>query len=234
MTFVPLLVGILLGGFTPIQLLLLGSWTAAFLFFNVFGILIKARRRQRYWPATITYGTAAAAGALILLILRWSLWVWAPVLGVLFAWATIEIWRRTERSLGARVSAILASCLMMPVAYSLGSHPTNWHHLWVSTTIVALYFIGTVPYVKTLIRERGVRSWLVGSVLYHLLILAAVLVAAFAGLISWAIPAVWVVLLGRAWVYPLVSNWRERPLSPKFVGLSEFGYCALLVVAILW
>lgn len=234
MTFIPLLVGSLLGGFRPIHLLLLFSWTAAFFFFNVFGLLIKARRRRRYWSATITYGAIAGAGAAILLVLQPGLWVWGPALAVFFLWAIAEILRRSERSLGARLSAIMASCLMMPVAYSLGSHPDDWHALWIKTAVVALYFAGTVPYIKTLIRERGSRGWLIGSLAFHAAVLLCAIVAAvlYPQFLSWTIPFAWAVLLARAAIYPWLSKKRGKPLSPKFIGLSEFGFSALVVAAI--
>lgn len=235
MTFVPVLVGVILGGFRPIHLLLILSWLMAFLFFNVFGLIIKARRRERYRAAALTYGASAGVGAVLLLVLRPGLWVWGPVLAVFFLWAVAEILRGAERSLGARVSAILASCLMMPVAYSLGSHPDDWHQLWIRTAVVALYFAGTVPYVKTLIRERGNRSWLIGSLGFHaaVLLIAVAGAALWPGSIGWAIPALWTVLLGRAALYPWLS-WRAgRPLDPKVVGISEFAFCAMTVVAVL-
>lgn len=231
MTFTPLLVGIILGGPSWLQLLLVFSWVFAFLFFNVFGLLIKARRKDRYWPATITYGVVAGAGALVLVVLRPSLLVWAAPLAVFFTWAIVEVLRRNERSLGARVSAILASSLMSPVAFSLGSHPQDWVHLWTATVVVALYFIGTVPYVKTLIRERGKKGWLTGSLVYHgLLVLAAVPAAAF-GYVNWMVPAVMVILALRAWGYPHLSARRGTPLSPPFIGITEFGYTALVLTA---
>lgn len=233
MTFTPLLLGIILGGPSWLQLLLVFAWTAAFLFFNVFGLLIKARRKERYWKATITYGILAGVGALALVLIRPHLLVWALPLAVFFSWAIIEILRRNERSLGARVSAILASSLMVPVAFSLGSHPLDWRHAWVATAVVALYFVGTVPYVKTLIRERGKRSWLVGSLTYHVVMLAIFIGGAAAHLLTWFVPVVGLILLARAWAYPLVSLRRGRPLHQMFVGLTEFGYSALVLISLI-
>lgn len=201
------------------------------MFFNVFGLLIKARRKDRYRAATVTYGILAAGGAGALAVTHPRLLLWAPLLAVLFTWAIVEILRRNERSLGARVSAILASALMSPVAYSLGTNPNDWEHLWAGTAVVALYFIGTVPFVKTMIRERGSKAWLVGSLAYHGALIVLFAAAAWAGIVSWAVPAVGVVLLARAWIYPTVSSRRPAPLSPQFVGITEFVYTALVLVA---
>lgn len=234
MTFVPVLLGTIIGGPAWIHLLLLVSWTVAFLFFNVFGLWVKARRKSRYLPATLTYGIVAALGATALLILRPSLWVWGIPLAICFAWATIEVLRRNEHSLPARLSAILASALMTPIAFSLGSHPNDWHRIWICTAIVALYFAGTVPYVKTLIRKRGDRAWWIGSLSFHAVVVVTTLVAAAYQQVTWLIPAVWVLLLVRAWAYPFWSARRPKPLSPKAIGISEFVFCAMVIASVLW
>lgn len=234
MTFTPLLLGIILGGWNLWQLLLVLSWTCAFLFFNVFGLLIKARRKERYWTATITYGVLSGAGALALVLAHPHLLVWAPALAVFFTWAIVEILRKNERSLGARVSAILASSLMTPIAYSLGANAGNWDHVWAATAVVALYFIGTVPFVKTMIRERGKSAWLRGSILYHVALVAIFTVGAALGWLSWAVPVVGLILLARAWSYPIISKRRQTPLSPQFVGITEFVFTALVLLSVIW
>ncbi len=232
MTFLPLLLGIILGGPSWWQLLLTFSWTAAFLFFNVFGLLIKARRKDRYRAAAITYGVLAGIGAAILVAFHPQLLVWAPPLAVFFSWAIVEILRRNERSVAARISAILASALMTPIASSLGSHPADWKHVWTATVVVALYFSGTVPYVKTLIRERGNPAWMRASIIYHLALVALFIAGAATGLVSWLVPLVGLILLARAWLYPVISGRRGRPLSPLFIGLTEFGYSALVLTSV--
>ncbi len=234
MTFVPLLVGSILGGFSWAQLLLAISWTLAFLFFNVFGLYVKARRKGRYVPALVTYGILAAAGAVALIIWRPSLLWWGILLSVLFAWAWWEIQARNERSLGARVSTILASCLMVPIANFLGSNPVDQQSVWTATIILALYFCGTVPYVKTLIRERGNEAWLPGSLIYHALLIIVAIVAAVQGLVTWFLVVVSIILFVRALFYPYWSEMRGRVLNPALVGMTEFFYCALVVVGILW
>ncbi len=233
MTFLPLLLGIILGGPSWWQLLLTFSWTAAFLFFNVFGLLIKARRKDRYWAATITYGALAAAGALVLVAFHPDLLIWAAPLAAFFSWAIWEILRRNERSLGARVSAIFASSLMTPIAYSLGQHPDNWQHTWVATAVVALYFTGTVPFVKTMIRERGKPQWLRGSIAYHIALVALFVVGAATGWVSWLVPVVGLILLARAWIYPIVSARRTTPLPPAVIGITEFGFSALVLLSVI-
>ena len=45
---------------------------------------------------------------------------------------------------------------MTLVAYDAGGG-TDWARAWLLTAILAAYFVGTVLYVKTMIRERGSR-----------------------------------------------------------------------------
>ena len=234
MVFVPLATGVALGGPTWLQAWLALAWLLAFLFFNVFGLYVKARWNQRYRAATLTYGASAGALALGLAAVRPDLLIWGPALAVMFAVALWQIWVRRERSLIARLSAIGASSLMSPIAFSLGSHPEDWPRLGLATAIVALYFAGTVPYVKTLIRQRGDRSWLLGSLTYHgaLVLLAGAGLAA--GWVSWLVPAVALILFARAGAYPWISARRRKPLPPAVVGITEFGYCALVLAAAVW
>lgn len=82
------------------------------------------------------------------------------------------------------------------------------------------YFLGTVFYVKTMIRERGnpaYRRWSAG---YHVLAFAAV---------AWLGPwpaALFAWLLVRAVLLP------GRALTPKRVGLIELANCAVLLACV--
>ncbi|MBU4337727.1 MAG: hypothetical protein KJ548_14290, partial [Actinobacteria bacterium] len=86
--------------------------------------------------------------------------------------------------------------------------------------VVLLYFLGTVLFVKTMIRERGDRSYLRGSIGFH----AAAIIPA--GLISWPLA----ILFG--W-FAVRAAWLPRyAMTPKTVGLVEIGNCVALVGAI--
>jgi hypothetical protein len=79
------------------------------------------------------------------------------------------------------------------------------------------YFLGTVVYVKTMIRERGnptYRRWSIG---YHLLALA---------LAAWLGP--WTAAL-FGWLLVRAARLPDRGWSPKRVGLMEVGNCMLLL-----
>ena len=82
------------------------------------------------------------------------------------------------------------------------------------------YFLGTVLFVKTMIRERGnpaYRRWSVG---YHLLALAPA---------AWASP--WATVL-FAWLLVRAMLLPGRRLNPMRVGLIEFANSALLLACV--
>ena len=98
------------------------------------------------------------------------------------------------------------------------------------------FFAGTVPYVKTLIRERGSTPWFIGSVAYHVVVLIA---AALAVRITDGDPvhplaiAVAAVLLARATLMPITGARRAKPWTPKTVGLLDAAITCLVVVVVL-
>lgn len=249
MMAVPLFVGSSLGGFSWPQAVLTVAWLSAFFFFNVLGLWVKARgrrpatteaakarRRKRqatYLPAMATYAAIAAVGAGFLIVYQPSLLWWGLAFLVVFPIAVGEMWVGRDRSFLARASAIVASSFMTPIAFSLGTHPQDWTRTWVATIILILYFIGTIPYVKAMIRERNVPAWRHFCTGYHaaLVVISAGL-AAF-GLLSWWVVGMWLVLAVRAYVYPLWSLSRPHGLRPAVIGFSEFAFSIMVVLVLL-
>lgn len=260
MMLVPLIVGSILGGFSWAQLLLTAAWLFAFFFFNALGLWMKVtvsvhqraarnapadrkvvlseaqkknlkKRQAKFLPPMGTYAALAGVGAGALIIMHPGLMVWAPAFLVVFFIAIWEMWRGRERSFLARASAIVASGFMTPIAYTLGADPVEPSRMWIATAVLILYFIGTIPMVKCLIRERNNPSWIRFSVLYHLAWLVVSAGLAVAGLLSWWIPALWLVLLARAsWL----SYWSAKsgPLKPAVIGVTEFLFSALAIAAV--
>ena len=113
---------------------------------------------------------------------------------------------------------------------------TGWHWAWLATALVSGYFVGTVPYVKAMIRGRGKPTMICLSFGFHLVGLALVAYAASAGLIGWTNLALWVVLTARALVLPLMQRQRVRKrakvIRPRVVGVSEIIISIVMVVAI--
>ncbi len=162
MALLPLLLGAFLAGWTGVHLVLFFAWFAGFHFFNAATLFLKGRRsariRTRLFPALIFWAVTAALLGIVLIVWHPQLLTWIPAFAPLVAIAFIEAWRRQERSMPARVSTILASSLMLPLAYWLGVDTpslttlvgAHWTPIWVTTVILAAYFIGTTILASSL------------------------------------------------------------------------------------
>ena len=216
----PLAVGALASGPGPLHLLLGAFWFAGYLAFFATGLWLRSRRKARYLPPVRAYLLLATGLGLLLLALSPSLLRWAPLfvlpLGVgLAASAT-----RHERDLVSGLATSGGSSLMTLVAYDLGGGEDRTR-AWLLTGILAAYFVGTVFFVKSAIRERGSTAFLVSSVTYHLVVAAlALLLPAPAGPV---LATVGLLLAARAALLPRL-RW-----SPARLGVGEIGWT--LVVA---
>ncbi|MCX7445730.1 YwiC-like family protein [Corynebacterium sp. P7003] len=234
MVIVPLIVGVLLARPAPVHVPLAVAWFVGYFAFFAGGLWLKARgpRKRRYVAPLVTYGVICAVAALVVVMMRPTILVFGAVFGPLVAVAVWEAWRRRPRSLLSGESTVLASCAMIPVtAWAAGDPMTV--RLWVATAVIALYFCGTIPYVKTLIRKRGDRGWFTGSVVYHSVAAAAVTGLAVVGLVTWVAVPVFLVVALRAWWMPRRAERRGTPWRPRTVGFGEMAVTALVLVAAL-
>jgi hypothetical protein len=166
------------------------------------------------------YGLATVPLAIVVLLLRPDMVVWAPLFAPLLLAGLWFAAHRQDRSLPSGLATILAACLMTMVAFDAGDG-TDWARAWTLTAVLAGYFVGTLFYVKTMIRERDSRAhyWL--SVAYHV---ASTVAAAW---LSWWLAGLFALLALRAAVLP------GRGLSPKQVGIGEIvANIAVVVVAL--
>lgn len=220
MLAVPLLLGVLLGGPVWVHVPLAALWFVGYFAFFATGLWLKSRYKARYWPPVRAYGIATVVPAVAVLLVRPDLLAWVPLFLPLVAVSLWSSYERSERSLLNDGATVLAACLMLPVAFAAGTGPVpgwpgltlpdgvtglagiGWPQVWALFVLVLAYFAGTILYVKTLIRERGERSYLVASVVYH--VVAGLVVSgslAVAGLAWWPAAVLFAGLTARAvWV----------------------------------
>lgn len=216
----PFLVGVVAASPRWVHLPLLLLWFVGYFAFFAAGLWLKSGRRARYLPPVRAYGLATIPLAIGVLLLRPDLVVWAPLFAPLLLAGLWFAAHRQDRSLPSGLATILAACLMTMVAFDAGDG-TDWARAWTLTAVLAGYFVGTLFYVKTMIRERDSQPhyWL--SVGYH-----AALTVAVAWL-SWWLAGLFALLALRATVLP------GRGLSPKQVGIGEIvANIAVVVVAL--
>ncbi|PFG40045.1 YwiC-like protein [Georgenia soli] len=253
MITVPPLVGIALSGPAWAHVPLLGLWWVGYLAFFAVGLWLRSRRRPRYLPAARTYALATVPLAAALLVTAPSLAVWALPYAPLVA---VTLWcsaRRKDRSLLNDAVTVTAAGLMTAVAYDAGTAGwwgapgsavglpgtspdgalTGWARTWLVTGLVTAYFLGTVLYVKTNIRERGNRTYLLASVAFHLAGAVATAALAVVGTVGAAHAVVWAALAVRAAAVPLVGARRGRPVRPLALGVGEIVFSVLVAVTLL-
>ncbi|MHA3946504.1 YwiC-like family protein [Cellulomonas bogoriensis] len=239
MLLAPVLTGVVLAGPVPAHALLVAAWLAAYLAFFAAGLWLRASRRPRYRPPALTYGAVTALLGTALLALHPRLLAWAPVYAPLLVASLRFSARRQDRTVTNDVVTVLAACLMLPVAHQVGGGSVwPWEALaatWPATVVVALYFVGTVPYVKTMIRERGNPRMRDASLAFHVVATAVVAVLAAGWPVGgqvvpgWAVVVVFVALTVRAVVVP--RRWPAA--TPKQVGLGEVVATVAVVGALL-
>ena len=263
MLIAPVLTGAIIGGPTWWHVLLLVTWLVAYCAFFAAGLWLRSRRRHRYVPPMLTYAGAATVLGLALVITHPALLRWAPVYALALAVSLTASARRADRSWLNDIVTVLAASLMTVVSAGLSAassaappealttgplaspdspwpwpvpHGTALGPAWAAAGVLAAYFLGTVPYVKTLIRARGDRRVLAISVGHHTLLATIAATAVVVSLVRGTLPlavlvllAVSVGLLTRAVLVPRIRPWP----SPRSIGLGEVLACVLVTAAAL-
>lgn len=245
MLFLPFIVGVVLrrqaGEVHPFTVPLLPLWLIGYFAFHAFSLWLKARNKARYVRPLQVYGSLSAVlGALVLWLepglIEWAV-LYAPLLGV----GLWQAWKRDEAALLGRSMTVLAACLICAVTFS-GSlrefvqgvqTEAAFQRAAAATAILTTYFLGTIFYVKTMIRERGDRGFLALSVGYHALVTLLAALAAGAGWVSGWVPVFLLSTTLRAYAVPALGPLRGRTVTPRQVGISEsFFVLALLFLLV--
>ncbi len=212
---------------------LLAFWVAAFLLFQAASMWLKASpsRRSLYGAPVLTYAAIAASlGVPTLWLLGIPALGWGIGFAPLLAVALWLAWRRDERSMiGGVVTIAAASLLGMVARYPVPQVPDAIATAALGS--VFLYFVGTVFYVKTMIRERHKLAWRWASAFFHLLTMAACWAWWARGgpaSLSW-LALVFALLTVRAIAVPLIA--RRRAVTPKAIGIGEIVATVAVVSA---
>lgn len=220
MLLLPFVAGVWLAGPDPAHLPLFGLWFVGYLAFYAFGRWLRSRRRASVRRPLVVYAVATLPFAVATLLVTPGLVRWIPAYVPLLAVSVRLTARGRERSLANDAATVVAATLMAAVAYDAGGGDA-WPTLWVVAGVLLAYFLGTVLYVKTMIRERGRCGYVAASVAYHLAGAAGALALAVGGHASGWLPVVWLVLVARAAAGPWATTTRDRPLRPVVVGVGE-------------
>lgn len=234
MVLVPLVLGIMLAGGAWIHVPLSITWLFGYFGFFAAGLWFKARRKPKYLPPVRVYLVITAIFGLWVLVYRPSVAIWIPVFLPLLVVSLRCSHNRLDRSLLNDSVLVLATSLMVPVAYfaGQGSGGRNWAAVWVAWFFVVAYFFGTVLYVKTVIRERGSLGYLAASTWYHwsLAAIPVLLAVTVPGVMHWVSAAFlslfFACLALRAMIVP------SKKITPKQLGVAEIYACVVLTIAL--
>jgi hypothetical protein len=218
MLAVPYLAGLLASGYRWPDAPLLVAWPAGYLLSYYVFQSVKSRRPGRYRDQLALYGAVAVPLAALVVVARPQVLWYAPAYAGLFALNAWYAARRRERALPGGIASVVQSCLMVLVVATVAGTVTA--AALVAFLLCLAYFLGTVFYVKTMIRERDSRAYRRWSLGYHVLAFAA---TAWLGLLP-AVLFAW--LLVRAALLP------GRALPPRRVGVIEIANCVLLLACV--
>ena len=232
MLFIPPLMGMILQPSWAALPLLITWWAGYFTYFAI-TIWVKSRLRKKNLPPVLTYGALTAVAGITALITQWQLISWLPIFAPIIAVAVYETIKRRERSLVSGWSTVLVAALMLPTVASIstgGTPAAVSADLWWATAWFALYFGGSIYYVKTLIRDFGNRTRFIQSVIFHAVVCVAAIGLALAQPHTWPVAIVGALLAARSYAVPRIAQRRGKRIPPKYVGMVD-GVVTVFVVA---
>lgn len=227
-----------------VLLAVLVAWFFGYFAFFAFGLAIKARnaqRRARYLKPVCVYGAVALVGMAVALLLQPALAWWAVPFAPLVAIAIGETATGRGRSTLSGVSTTVASALLYPALTMMGQAgtvtPLDVGPLaWASMIFLAVYFSGTIPFVKSMIRERGNPRYLAGSIIYHGVAVLAVLGMVLLWGVGWVagvlMATTMLIALVRAIYIPLAAR-GGADWNAKRLGMAEMPVLLVACVAVL-
>lgn len=225
---VPLVLGFLLSGWSPLGGLFALTWVLAYPASYYLSRAAVVRLRRGRWSRiarrelrnSLPWLIAVLVGAAVLLVRQPWLLAAGLVLGSLWVFGSFLALRGRERDFGTDLLLVGQAAAALPLLW-LVSHGGPGvaevpRAVWVATAVCVIYFVGSVIHVKSLIRRAGDRRWHVLDVGYHAACLLLVL-----GSWWFALP------FGAA----MVRSAALRPgARPALIGAVEAGVCLLVVV----
>lgn len=149
------------------------AWFFGYFCFFALSLVAKARtpqRRRSYAKPLYVYGPIAGLAMLGALILQRGLLIWALFFTPLMTIALWETFHGRPRSMTSGIATTVASALLVPVI-TMATYATSFGGIgskaWLCFAFLGLYFSGTVPLVKSMVRERKTPGFTQFSVLFH-------------------------------------------------------------------
>lgn len=217
MLIVPFLFGLSAGSIGWMQLLLFIGWLLIYLFSFPLLQWIKTGKAARYKQPVLVYGACLLPVVCALVWYRPALLLYGAALIPFFLIPAYYAKTKNERALlNDMVAVLLFSSFVYPVVYLGGGE--SWRHAHELFAVSAVYFAGTVFYVKTVIREKNNPRFYAASLIYHVAAIVAM------GLLEPMLMLPFGILFVRAALLP------KRGIKAKQSGIAEIGFSAMLVM----
>lgn len=223
---VPLIMAAFLGASTSVGLLFAVTWVLAYpvTYFGSRAVMTRLRRHEwsriavRERNDALPWLALFVLAAAPLVLLRPWLILAGLIVGLAWlvsAWLT---WIGRERGFANDLVLVLLSAIAAPLMWMAATDSRDVPAgIWLATVVSAVFFVGSVLHVKSLIREADDRRWRVASVAY------SVSVAIASPLVSW-----WLLPAFAAAALRAIAM---RPgLRPGAIGAVE-AVVSLLVIA---
>jgi O-antigen/teichoic acid export membrane protein len=137
----------------------------------------------------------------------------------------------TRRDLANSLAQAATAIVLVPAA-ALVSESAEVGRVALATVVAAIYLVGTVLVVRSVLRERGNQAFAALSIGAHGLVAIGAAVATLERALPWPYTALAIALALRAAALPaLQRRWAgsARPLRPIHVGIVEIVSAACLV-----
>lgn len=176
----PLLLGLVISGWTWLGGLFALTWVLAYPVSYYGSRALTTRIRRGSWSRiaireranAVPWAVAAGVGALVLVAARpWLLAVGVVLTGLWWVGMRLALAGR-ERGIGNDLLLVGQSLVALPLVWAITEPLPIPAAIWWATLVCAVYFVGSVIHVKSLIREADDRRWRVADVGFHVAALA--------------------------------------------------------------
>jgi len=172
MLILPFLLGGIVGGWTLAHIPFAIAWLFVYMgTFFLFQYIKQRKKSQELLRTVVTYLTIAIVAAIPVFLSEWRL-VWFVLAMIPFGLTNAYFAKiKDERNVWNDVSAVTSFCIGGMASYYLGARVLDGTIVWMFV-LPYLYFLGSIFFVKTMIREKKSLFYRNVSWGYHFLLVA--------------------------------------------------------------
>lgn len=221
MALMPFLYGVLLSRPIPQHLLLLFAWISLYLMSYPFLNFFKGKSKTEYKKWSIIYGIISLIFAIPCIIYNWHIIVF---FFAFFPFLLINIYftrKKDERNIWNDFAGVTIFIIVGMAAYYFPDSLFDEKIYWI-VIYFGLFFIGTILYVKSVLRERKNPRYFYASIIFHF-----ICISIFLGLQQYIVTLAFFPAFIRSVYLPY------KGLSVKQTGMIEFIISGLFFIILI-